>query len=629
MVLRRYKNYFGLALFPALPWICLLLACFWLCAPRVAGAAPYSARGAFYADGDGAVLAVLVTPEKEGTYLYASKGQATGKVTELTAHVRGTPLGGTVLFPRGVEKPDPLNPGGMTRVFVGPLYILVPVERPDMAGEDVEVNLTGLTCSAVNCTPVAISLRVPLPDGRPADPLPEPAREILRSGVSTPMPALAAARGEGATPSFGATPGVLGGVARLGDVAGVFAAEEPGAFLETLTPASFTPGLEVASFGKAAFLGFLAGIVLNLMPCVLPVIGIKLGALLRGGADERETRRRFRRHQVFFAFGILTWFTAMAVIFHYLGLAWGQIFQSPAVVLVLAVLLLLLALNLFGALSLPLIDFRMGNPKNPDMQAFAGGFTATLLATPCGGPLLGGVLSWALMQPFGVLTLTLECVGLGMAFPYLLLGAFPALAERIPRPGRWMGVLEHVLAFLLLGTVAYLVSFLPGDILPRAVAALVLAGFGGWLWGKGKTAAKLFGAACIVLACVWPLMERPVGTTWREYTHGTFRSDLGERMILVDFTADWCPTCKMVEATALTEDAVREWEKAYNLALYRVDMTRPNPEGEALLRAVGSVSIPVIAIFGKNEKARSPLVLRDVVTRAQVAAALKRAATSK
>lgn len=601
-----------------------VLALCWLALgfPRVCPAsAPYSLDAAFHASGGSPYLAVSVTPLRDDVYLYASASQARGKVTEISASVDGVALGSSVIFPRGVEKPDPLESGAMTRVFEGPFYAVIPVSLAGIEGREVLLRLSGLACSAVNCTPLDISRRIAVPEVFPASPLPRAAEAVLRAGVTEAMPDPRAGGESGALPSLPATPGILGGAGEP--------LATPAAFLEKLRPEPFTPGLEVFSLGKAALLGFLAGILLNLMPCVLPVLGIKIGSLLQHGAGSAETVRRFRRHQAFFALGILAWFTVLAGLFHWLDLAWGQVFQSPAVVLALAVALLLLALNMFGALSLPLIDFRMGNPKNPDAQAFTGGFAATLLATPCGGPLLGGVLSWALMQPFGILALALGCVGLGMAFPYLLLAAFPALAARFPRPGRWMGVLEQVLGFLLLGTVAYLVSFLPPEILPRVVAALVLAAFGGWLWGRGRLIPRALGVVCVVLACVWPLMERPAEAVWTAYSHRAFSEELGRRLILVDFTADWCPTCKVVEATALTDDALREWKAAYDPALFRVDLTRPNPEGEALLRAVGSVSIPVIAVFGKGEDMHSPLVLRDVVTRGQVAEALKKAATRR
>lgn len=574
-------------------------------------------------------LAVTVVPVNEGAYLYASKSQVQGKPTEVAAvAANGAPAARVVVFPASVEKADPLRQGETTRGYEGRFTVLLPITAKDLSGGDIRVKLVGLACSAANCTPLDLRKDVPPPDFSALGSLPAAASfpwwNALRQGVVESAPDLfsqasvaSAAPRIPATAVFGVKP---------------FTPPDPGVFLKTINPVPFSPSLEPASLSKALIFGFLAGIILNLMPCVLPVLGIKLGALLRGGVDNAEGARVFKRHQIFFALGILAWFTLLAGIFHWLGLAWGQIFQSPGVVFGLAVLLLLLALNLFGALSLPLIDFRAGNPKHPDAEAFVGGFTATLLATPCGGPLLGGVLSWAFMQPLGVMALTLESVGLGMAFPYLLLALFPNLASRLPKPGAWMGVMEQALGFLLLGTVAYLVGFLPAAMLPRAIGALAVVAFGGWVWGKGgyaKPAIRAFlraaGAGLIVAACFWPLREQRETVFWTEYSHEAFGEELGKRMLLVDFTADWCPTCKVVEATALTETALSDWKKRYDLKAFRVDMTRSNPEGEALLRALGSVSIPVVAVFSAGEEAGEPFILRDLITKGQAEAALKAA----
>ena len=609
--------------------------------PACAGASlhsPYSIGLAFYqAQGEAALalpgvsvlpaafLAVTVSPEHPDIALYASRSQIQGKATELGVWADGSTVLPQAVFPRGAEKPDPLEPGKTTRIFEGAFMVLVPLPKEALAAQTVDVHLAGLACSPVNCTPLNLTRTIPVPDAATLATLPDAASspwwDSLLSGVAEPLAAMSAP--SGATPSRFAvaplTPSLNG--------KGIPLTPRADAFLSAITPVPFSPELEVTSVGKAILLGFLAGIILNLMPCVLPILGIKLATLLSHGGNTPEGLRRFRRHQIFFALGILTWFMVLAGLFHFLDLAWGQIFQSPEVVFALAAVLVLLALNLFGLFSLPLIDLRAGNAKNPNLRAFAEGFGATLLATPCGGPLLGGVLSWALLQPLGTLTLTLEWVGLGMAFPYLLLAAFPSLARCLPRPGEWMRTMEQVIGFLLLGTVAYLVGFLPLDILPRVLASLVLMAFGVWLWPK-RMAARLFGLVCILTACVWPFLPQAGHGEWKDYSHMEFADVLGKRPILVDFTADWCPTCKVVEATALRENTLRTWQSAYGLSLFRVDMTRENPEGEALLRAVGSVSIPVIAVFPAGEKAFAPFVLRDIVTSGQIAAALSAAASN-
>ncbi|MDR3073480.1 MAG: hypothetical protein LBV01_01985, partial [Deltaproteobacteria bacterium] len=416
--------------------LALLVFCALVFFPGAALSSPYSLTAAFYRAGEGTALAVTLTPTREDVYLYASESQAKGRPSRIGAFAGDTPLGPSVVFPRGAEKADPLVPGAVTRAFAGALTAWIPVDAPIVGGTSVAVRFSGLACSPVTCTPLDLALSLPAPEPFAATSLAEAPtaaaawEETLRSGVREPMPARDIFR-DASAPLLSPAPGIA--VKKL-------APAPAGAFLARLAPVPFTPALEVNSLGKAVLLGLLAGLLLNFMPCVLPVIGIKISALLRQGED-KAALRRFRRHQLFFALGILAWFSVLSGLFHGLNLAWGQIFQSPAVVFILAVFLLLLALNLFGAFSLPVIDLTPGNPGNPDVQAFVGGFSATLLATPCGGPLLGGVLSWALMQPLGILALVVESVGLGMALPYLALAAFPGVASRFPRPGGWMGVL--------------------------------------------------------------------------------------------------------------------------------------------------------------------------------------------
>ena len=362
--------------------------------------APYSIHSAFYRlhkdipqrlpeGGTSAiVLAITVTPEVPDVSLYASGSQVHGLATELGVSVDGLTVSSHAIFPQGVEKTDPLGSGKLTRIFEGPFAVFIPLPESLSPGTFLDIRLTGLACSAVNCTPLLLTQTVSLPDAASQEALPDtassPWQETLFSGVVEPLAALSGSGATAPVPSRFAPVALEPESSR----ARFPATPLPGAFLVDITPIPFTPGLEVSSLGKALVLGFLAGLILNLMPCVLPVLGIKLAALLAHGGDSSETISRFRRHQLFFALGILVWFAVLAGLFHFLDMAWGQIFQSPMVVFALAVILLLLALNLFGLFSLPLIDLRAGNTRNPDIRAFVEGFGATLLATPCGGPLL-------------------------------------------------------------------------------------------------------------------------------------------------------------------------------------------------------------------------------------------------
>jgi thiol:disulfide interchange protein DsbD len=247
-----------------------------------------------------------------------------------------------------------------------------------------------------------------------------------------------------------------------------------------LSPRSFTPGLEVAGLLKASILAFLAGFILNFMPCVLPVVSLKLSSLLAvcGHGEAVSRHRMLREHNLFFALGILAYFLALSLLLWFAGLAWGQIFQSTALTLALTVVLFALTMSLFGVFHLPVIDLKVpekatGNSRN---GAFVTGVLATLLATPCSGPFLGGVLAWTLLQPLFTVMAVFTCLGLGMALPYLMLAVWPRLVRFMPRPGDWMVSLEQGMGFLLAGSCIYFLTILPQEKLVAALFALWTTG---------------------------------------------------------------------------------------------------------------------------------------------------------
>ncbi|MDR2826210.1 MAG: thioredoxin family protein, partial [Deltaproteobacteria bacterium] len=497
-------------------------------------------------------------------------------------------------------------------------------------------------CSAISCTPVKTQIEfTPADLSANSELLPDKLQKTLADYQIAPL------AGQKASPAT--SPGI-----------------SPADYSKTFAPQFFHAGLEVYGLAQAILLGFLAGFILNFMPCVLPVVSLKLGTLaglgglksLSGQPGNNEQAKRIqgrlRTYSLFFSLGVFIWFAALFAVIGLAGMMWGQFFQSEKVLLAMVIILFLLALSLFGVFHLPLLhvayentDPKMESAGKPGYgslprQAFAGGLLATLMATPCSGPLLGGVLSWAVGEPLPFLALALASVGLGMSAPFLLLALKPGLARFFPQPGPWNIILEKITAFLLLGTVLYLLSILQESGLIRILCALLLLSVAAWIWGHKATSrpwrsvpglltAALFAGLALYSvftgqkteqdAQIYP--QQYTGTAWQNYTPELFSSVLGQQNILLDFTADWCINCRVMEATTLSDANRAQWQAKYKLTYMKADLTRENKPAEALLRAVGSTSIPVIVIFPTGEQSGKPVVLRDISTVGQVEEALK------
>ncbi|RQD73230.1 MAG: hypothetical protein D5S03_13170 [Desulfonatronospira sp. MSAO_Bac3] len=346
-------------------------------------------------------------------------------------------------------------------------------------------------------------------------------------------------------------------------------------------------------------------------------------------------KRAFRKHNIFFALGMLIFFSVLAVVLSLTGMAWGQLFQSPGAILVLGCIIFALSLSLFGLYDLPVIDLksRTQDPwKNPNAEALSTGMLATFLATPCSGPFLGGVLAWTLTQPPAIIGIVLWSMGLGMALPYLLMALFPFMLRFLPRPGPWTMYLEKILGFFLLATCVYLMSLIPEDMFVKALIMFLVIAFAAWMWGHWtdlkqsnlrRRSIRLSALVLVALAAFLlfrPAPEHPVA--WTPFEEQQFEEMLGRENILLEFTADWCPNCKFLEQTVLTPGFMAENAQRYDLQFVRIDLTQPNPPGEEMLRALDSQSIPLVAIFSRDNP-DSPLILRDMFTRSQIDQALE------
>ncbi len=541
-------------------------------------------------EGDFAVL--LLTPHP-GWHAYANTPGSSGFPTRVEARLGDTLL--APLYPPGESKPDPLSPGGTARLYSGPTPIFLPL--PANQGELV-VTIHALLCSASTCQPIRQTLRTTIDAAAWAAASPAETRPW--------WPQLRKAHPEASTLPSALAPQT----------------SPPTEAAPAFAVRVFDPGLEVRSLAKAMPLAFLAGIILNIMPCVLPVIGLKLRGMLPATVDQCSISA-FRSHNLAFAAGIISFFGFLALLIGATGMAWGQIFQSPTAVTALTAVVMLLALSLFGLLDLPLIDLK-AKPQTSTgpLHAFTTGLLATLLATPCSGPFLGGVLAWALLQPPLIIIAVLLCVGVGMSTPYLVLAAAPALVCYFPRPGAWMGYLETGLGFFLSGTAIYLLGLLPeAQLFPTLIFLWVLA-LSAWIWGRWASLSqpplirliwRTVATALVVLGIWGFLIPDTQPDPWQPFDRQRFEELRHTTPLLLDFTADWCPNCKFLEKTVLTPKASARIAQRYAAVLIRVDLTHEDAERMALLSALGARSIPLVAIFSPH-RPNAPLILRDLFT---------------
>lgn len=388
---------------------------------------------------------------------------------------------------------------------------------------------------------------------------------------------------------------------------------------------------------EAILLGIIAGFILNLMPCVLPVVSLKVMALLHH--REHGHRQSTRNHGLLFSAGIIASFIILAVLAAFSGYRWGGLFQQQFFVTAMAVFVFAMALSLFGVFTINIPGFAgraAAKTGSGYTDSFIKGMLATLLATPCSGPFLGGVLAWAFLQPSYVIFIIFVSVGLGMALPYILIALVPALARFIPKPGAWMNTLEVIMGFLLVFTTVYLLSFLSHDNAVSTLVFMVFIAMGFWQYGRYGSVDKspgsrrfslvmLASAAAMGLFISFHILA-PADNAVKEEEFSIqkiLESRDSGKITVVNFTADWCPNCKLVEKTVLRSKNVLDILNHDNIVFMTADITRSNPQAEALMTKLGSGSIPFLAVFPAGKGFTNPVCLRDLYTADDVLRALK------
>jgi thiol:disulfide interchange protein len=396
---------------------------------------------------------------------------------------------------------------------------------------------------------------------------------------------------------------------------------------------------------------FIGGILLNLMPCVFPVLALKVLTFAESSAADT---RSHRLNGLGYTAGVVLSFALLGAALLALRnagdlLGWGFQLQNPWLVGALSVFFTLIALNLLGI-------FEVGNwlpqglanarAKNPTTDAFLSGVLATAVASPCTAPFMGASLGLAIALPTAQGLGVFMAVGLGMASPYLLASWVPAVAHWLPRPGAWMVAFKQLMAFPMMATVVWLLWVFGQQTSLNSAAALLLWLLGIawllWSWAQsGSPTARLIwrGIGIMVFAAFTWLLSNPLvhsdnetgtsataaatggtdllGTaalpgTWLPWSAAQVTQSLAAgQPVFVDFTAAWCVTCQVNKATTLTTQAVREAFNAKGVITLQADWTRRNPDITAALNALGRNGVPTYALYAPGA---APVVLSELIT---------------
>ncbi len=387
--------------------------------------------------------------------------------------------------------------------------------------------------------------------------------------------------------------------------------------------------------GLAMFLlfGFIGGFILNLMPCVLPVISLKIFGFIQQAG---KSRGKIFRSGLAFSAGIFAWFIGLALVI--IGLkaaghevAWALQFTNPYFVVGMSALVLVFALNLFSVFEITLpsgasTGILAWAAREGDAGSFLHGVFATVLATPCTAPFLGAALGFAFTQSGVVIVLMFLAIAAGMSAPYLALAAHPAWLRLLPRPGAWMLHVKHFMGFLMIATLLFLLAVLGAQ---RGTDAIVWTGcfllalsIACWMQGAFNTPRASATSRVIVLVLMLVLVlgsgayfirdkfahtkiadAAPLENGWRPFTPQALEAELAQgRPVFIDFTAAWCVTCKFNEATVLESSAVRDAFERRGIVKFKADWTNADPVITKILQQFGRPGVPLYVLYPEGNR---------------------------
>ena len=401
----------------------------------------------------------------------------------------------------------------------------------------------------------------------------------------------------------------------------------------------------LTSIWLALLFSFLGGIILNLMPCVLPVLSIKIMGFINQAHEEHS---KSWQHGIIFTLGVLFSFWALAAILLILKaggaqLGWGFQLQSPVFLIVLSSFMFLFGLSMFGVFEIGTSLTTVGG-KTQGTSGFGGSFvsgiTATIVATPCTAPFMGSALGFALTQPAWVSIMVFTFIGLGMSAPYVLLTSIPALLKFVPKPGRWMESMKQFMGFLLAATVIWLLWVLGiqagSNVVALVLLALLVTSIGAWIYGRwghlgmpGRTRVisttiatiLIIGSNAYALMNIDTYAESPSqtvqsgeGINWESYSEeGIEEAKSNGNPVFVDFTAAWCLSCQVNEQVAFSSEEVQDKFKELGIRTFKADWTSHDENITRALAKYGRNSVPLYVLHS-GKKGDEPKILPEIIT---------------
>jgi len=419
---------------------------------------------------------------------------------------------------------------------------------------------------------------------------------------------------------------------------------------------SFTgPGLLLLNF----FLGIIGGVILNFMPCVLPVIALKiLGFIQQSGHDNRSVRL----HGIVFSLGVLVSFIILALIIIFVqqtgkSVGWGMQFGNPRFIVVLTLIISLVAFNLFGLFEITISGKVLNgavelSSKKGLVGAFFSGILATVLATPCSAPILGSALGYALVQPGFVIIIIFLSIAIGFALPYLLLCFNPSWLRLLPKPGLWMEHFKKAMGFPMLATSVWLYvicfSFYGKKNLWLGLFIVLLA-FLCWFYGtfiqqgQARKNIKMILVLLVLLVGYFTMLEQKMDwryagsennhdhsaktskIDWKPWSNDAVAQARKEgKIVLIDFTADWCLTCQFNKKFALEVPSVISIISNRNVETFLADYTKTPPEITQELKKFGKAGVPLVIVYPPGDQ-ENALVLPELLTPSAVISAIEKA----